>query len=79
MKGHWQYLFNMPTSAQDSTLDEVRQRPERAEVGDKPDEKEIIGFTRKAKSKSSTTYQPNFGKRLWDQTRTFSLKRGNSH
>jgi len=51
MKEHWQHLFNIPTSAQDSTLDEVRQRPERTELGDKPDDKEIIRFTRKAKSK----------------------------
>jgi len=53
MKEHWQHLFNMPTSAQESTLDEVRQRPERAELGDKPDDKEIIRFIRKAKSKKS--------------------------
>jgi len=54
MKEHWQHLFNMPTSAQDSSLDEVWQRPERAELGDKPDNKEIIcRFTRKAKSKKS--------------------------
>jgi len=53
MKEHWQHLFNIPTSAQDSTLDEVRQRPERTELGDKPDNKEIICFTRKAKSKKS--------------------------
>ena len=53
IKEHWQHLFNMPTSAQDSTMDEVRQRPERAELGDKPDDKEIIRFIRKAKSKKS--------------------------
>jgi len=29
MKEHWQHLFNMPTSAQDSTLDEDQQRPEK--------------------------------------------------
>jgi len=53
MKEHWQHLFNMPTSAQDSTLDELRQRPERTKLGDKPDDKETIRFTRKAKSKKS--------------------------
>jgi len=53
MKVHRQHFFNMPTSAQDSTLDEVRQRPERTELGDKPDDKEIIRFTRKAKYKKS--------------------------
>ena len=53
MKEHWQHLFSMPTSAQDYALDEVRQRHERKELGDKPDVKEIIRFTRKAKSKKS--------------------------
>ena len=53
MKEHWQHLFNMPTSSQDSTLDEDLQRPERTELGDKPDDKEIIHFTRKAVSKKS--------------------------
>ena len=52
MKEHWQHLFTMST-AQDFTLDEVRQRPERTELGDKPDDKEIIRFIRKAKSKKS--------------------------
>jgi len=53
MKEHWQHLSNMPTSSQDSTLDEDLQRPERTELGDKPDDKEIIRFTRKAVSKKS--------------------------
>ena len=56
MKEHWQHLFNMPTSSQDSTLDEDLQRPERTELGDKPDDKEIIRFTRKAKSKKSHSH-----------------------
>jgi len=60
------FLSMCEDKAQHCTLDEVWQRPERTELGDKPDDKAIIRSTRKAKSKKSpgdSTYKPNFGKR----------------